>query len=227
MAEIAEPAIARFVASGADQVLRVVGDLRDADAELLEQLDMGELVLEGADVLKAEDDPGLAHALGQLDVGGAAHRHDQLVIVPQPALPLADVAHRPGKILPYRAGAVGRGQPASAHVFKDRAAPIRDDQAVDDDHCVVQGGHVGSARPVPVRSLWQTTAAWAIGVRLVLSATSRAIRVGLRAVGPIGGCAMGEADMARRDEGTPVRLVHRRILGSEPRGETPGRAVTR
>ena len=72
------PGSFELVAAGADQVLGVVGELDDADAELLEQPDGAELVLEGRDVLEAEHDPGPALALGAVDVLGRADLEDQV-----------------------------------------------------------------------------------------------------------------------------------------------------
>src|SRR5262249_59199208 len=102
--EIAEPAIDALVAAGADQVLRVVGELDDADAELLEEPDVAELILEGTDVLEAEHDPGLARVLRAADVGGGASGRDEVGVLAEEALPLRDVPHRRLEALPDRTG---------------------------------------------------------------------------------------------------------------------------
>src|SRR4029077_16364191 len=94
-----------------------------------ERLGYGQLILERADILEAQDDAGLAELLGARDVGGGVDRQDEGVMVAEEALPLRDVAHRALEALPHRAGAVGRGQAALAHVGEDGAAPVRDDQA--------------------------------------------------------------------------------------------------
>ena len=47
-AEIGKPAVALLVAAGADEVLRVVGQLHDAHAQLVEQREMVEPVLDAA-----------------------------------------------------------------------------------------------------------------------------------------------------------------------------------
>jgi hypothetical protein len=67
-AEIRQAGVAALVAPCPDHVLRVVGELDDADADLLEELHVAEPVLEGGRVLKAEDDAGLALTLGAADV---------------------------------------------------------------------------------------------------------------------------------------------------------------
>src|ERR1700757_2718210 len=84
----AEPGVARLVTAGAGEVLRIVGDLRDADAELLEQLDIVDPVLEPRSVLEAENDPGSAFHFGAANVGGGPHRRYQVGILGEPALPL-------------------------------------------------------------------------------------------------------------------------------------------
>ena len=78
-----QPAVT-LIATGAHQVLRVVAQLHHADAELLEDLDIAQLVFERMGVLEAENDPGLAlllgaiqGAVGALDQGGdGQHRQD-------------------------------------------------------------------------------------------------------------------------------------------------------
>ena len=70
-----------FVAAGADQVLRVVAHLHHANAELLEDLDVADLVFERVGILEAEDDAGLALFFGSADVGGGAHRNHQVAVL--------------------------------------------------------------------------------------------------------------------------------------------------
>ena len=65
-AEVGEAAVALLVAAGADEVLGVVGELDDAQAELVEEREVVEAVLDAARVLPAEDDAGLALPLGAL-----------------------------------------------------------------------------------------------------------------------------------------------------------------
>lgn len=52
-----------FVTAGADQVLRVVAHLHDADAQLLEDLDVADLVFIGMRILETKEDAGLASSL--------------------------------------------------------------------------------------------------------------------------------------------------------------------
>ena len=58
-AEIGQATVLRFIAAGADQVLGVVGQLDDADAQLLEQAEIADLVLDAGDILPAEMMPVL------------------------------------------------------------------------------------------------------------------------------------------------------------------------
>ena len=96
-------------------------------------------------VLPAEDDAGLALALGARDVVGGVDLGDEVGVVAQPGLPARDVAHGLGEILPHAARAVRGGDAALAHVLEHAAAEIGDVEAVDDDQPVVELGHL--ARP--------------------------------------------------------------------------------
>ena len=144
-AEVGEAAVALLVAAGADEVLGVVGELHDAQAQLMEEGEMVEAVLDAARVLPAQDDAGLALPLGALDVVGGVDLGDEVGVVAQPGLPAREVAHGLGEVLPHAAGAVGGGDPAAAHVLEHAAAEIGDVEAVDDDQLVVELGHL--ARP--------------------------------------------------------------------------------
>lgn len=122
-----------LVATGADQVLGVVAHLHDADAELLEHIDVGDLVLEGVGVLEAEEDAGLAQLLGLADVGGGAYRHHQVAVVADQLLAGGDLVDGGLEPFPHRHCAVGCGQAAFAHVLEQLAVPLGDNQAIDDD----------------------------------------------------------------------------------------------
>jgi len=137
----AQPGVAPLIAAGAREVLGIVGDLHDTDAEFLEEFDVAELILKRRGVLEPEDDPGLTCRFGPANIRRIADRSDQVGIVGEPALPLRDIAHRVDKPLPDRAGAVRSGHAALAHVGKDGAAPFRDDETVDDGERVVQACH--------------------------------------------------------------------------------------
>jgi hypothetical protein len=140
VAEIRKSAVAGLVAAGADEVLRVVGDLHDADAEVLEHLQVAELVLDAGQVLPAERDAGLAFALGARDVGGGVHLGDEIGMLAEPVLPAHHVCHRVAEAFPDRAGAVRPGEPAAAHVLEHLAAEVGDDQAVENGEVAVQLG---------------------------------------------------------------------------------------
>jgi hypothetical protein len=122
-AEVAQATVAGLVAAAADEVLGIVGHLRNADAKLPEELDVPDLVLEGASVLKSEYDPGFARLLRCADLRSAMDRHQDVGVVTEHALPVQNVVHRGLKPFPYRTGAVGSGDSAKAHVLENRSAP--------------------------------------------------------------------------------------------------------
>ena len=141
----------RLVAAAADEVLRVVCQLHDAQAKLVEQGERVEAILDAAGVLPPEDDAGLVLRLGPPDVVGGVDLGDQIGIFAQPGLPPGRVAHRLRKVLPHAAGAIGGGDPAAMHVLEDAAAEIGDIEAVDDDQLVMELGHCTF---LPCGSIW-------------------------------------------------------------------------
>ncbi len=84
-------------------------------------------------VLEAEQDAGLAQFLGLADVGSGMHGHDQVAVLTHQFLAGADAVDGRLKALPHRHGAVGHGQAALAHVLKQLAVPLGDDQPVNND----------------------------------------------------------------------------------------------
>jgi hypothetical protein len=58
----------------------------------------------------------------------------------EPIVPLANIDHGVAKPLPDGAGAIGPGQAAPAHVPEDGLAPVRNDQAVENDGIIMDGG---------------------------------------------------------------------------------------
>lgn len=122
-----------LVATGTDQVLGVVAHLHDADAELLEHLDIADLVFKRVSILEAEEDAGLALFLGATDVGSGAHRHHQVAVFADQLLAGGNIVHGRLKAFPHRHRAVGCRQTALAHVFEQLAVPFGNDQTVDND----------------------------------------------------------------------------------------------
>ncbi|MNO41232.1 hypothetical protein D3C76_314020 [compost metagenome] len=136
-----------LVATGADQILGVVAHLHDTDAQLLEDLDITDLVFIGMGILEAEEDPGLAQFLGLADVGGGAHRHDQVAVFADQFLAGSDIVDRGLETFPHRHCAVGSSEPALAHVFEQLTVPFGNNQPVDNDAVCVQFGWAHQAVP--------------------------------------------------------------------------------
>ncbi len=147
LAAEARQAAVTLVAAGADQVLGVVAHLHDAYAQLLEDVDIGDLVFEGMGVLEAEKNTGLAQLLGLADVGSGAHRHHQVAVFADQLLAGGDVVDGSLETFPDRHRAVGRSQPAFAHVLEQLAVPFGNDQAVNDDAVGVKFGWAHQAVP--------------------------------------------------------------------------------
>ncbi len=98
-------------------------------------------------VLEAEEDAGLAQFLGLADVGGGTHRHHQVAVVADELLAGGDLVNGCLEAFPDRHRAVGRSQPAFAHVLEQLAVPFGNDQAVDDDAVGVKFGWAHQAVP--------------------------------------------------------------------------------
>ena len=140
---LAEPGDARvlgLVAAGREQALVVVGELHEARAELVHDLDQADFVLDRRAVLKAEDDRGLALGLRRAHVVGGAARHDQVAMVLEPAVPLLHVLHRLAELLVIADRDVHGGDAAGAHVAEDLRRPVAVLQAVYDDAVVSAHG---------------------------------------------------------------------------------------
>ena len=138
---VAREATISLVAACADQVLRVVAELHHAHPHVVEGLDISQLVFEGVGVLKAQHDAGLAVLLGLLDIRGGARQGQQVAVVADQPLHVGDVGQRSLEVFPHRDGAVGGTDAAFFHVFKNRAVPFGNDEAVDDQCVLVQGAH--------------------------------------------------------------------------------------
>ena len=89
-------------------------------------------------VLKAHHHAGLAGGLGGLDVGGRANLGDDVAVVIDQAIHVANVVDGLLESLPHRHGATGSGQATPAHVLEQLAIPFGDHQSVDNDRFVVQ-----------------------------------------------------------------------------------------
>ncbi len=100
LAEAGEAAVNFLQITGTGIVLRIVGELHDPDAEILEDLHVIELVFERRRVLPADDDAGLVLRLGGMDIGDSANRTENVVVFTQEALPFGNVADALAEILP-------------------------------------------------------------------------------------------------------------------------------
>ena len=137
-AEVAKPVVHSLVAPVAEQVALVVRHLDDPDAELVEECEAVQVVLDGRRVLPAQEDRGPAVALGlEHVVGGPALRQGVGALV-EPAEPAGDVVHRVTEPFPDGDGRVDGGDPADMQALVDvGAAPRADVQPVDHDRLVV------------------------------------------------------------------------------------------
>ena len=99
-AEFGQPAVVLFIAPAAHEILRVVGDLHDADAQVLEHLQEADLVLDARKVLPAKEDSGASLFFRPVDVGGGEDLRNEIRVVPEVALPARQVFHAAAEIFP-------------------------------------------------------------------------------------------------------------------------------
>src|SRR6187399_2536688 len=138
--EVRKATVATLVAASPDKVLGVVGNLHDANTQLLEEPKISDLVLDSREVLPAKNDPGPAGSLRVGDVVGRVDLRDQVVVLTKPVLPAHHVSHRLGEPFPDAARAVRGGQAAAAHILENGAAKIGDEEAVDNNRFLMQFG---------------------------------------------------------------------------------------
>ncbi len=93
----------------------------------------------GEQFWKAEDDAGLALALGFLDIGGRADRHDDVAMLLEHAMPAPDVVQGRAGVLPKHQRDVHGGDSAGTELLEQLAVPVAGLQGVDDDEIVVKG----------------------------------------------------------------------------------------
>ena len=115
-------------------ILVVVGELHDQEAEIAHHLDHVDIVLDGRAVLGAEKDPDAPRGLGPGDIAGPAHRHDQVRMGLEAAVPLAQARQRLAGGLVVDQGGVDGVQAAFAHLLEDFPRPVGVLQAVDGQH---------------------------------------------------------------------------------------------
>ena len=134
-------------------VLLVVGELHDAQAQPMEEGEVGEVVLHRARVLEMEADPQLLLALGAMDVvdGGDV---DEGGVPGKPRHPRIHQPERAAEIVVAGQGGHGhRGAPGPG--LRDVRVVFRHQQrtrVVDDDRCGVEGLRVRFRRPCGARA---------------------------------------------------------------------------
>ena len=127
-----ETLVDRVVAGAADQVTRVVGELRDADAARVEVRHELDPVFERRGVLKAGQDADPAGRLCRFDTGAVLDQHSDISVrLDKGAQPLQRGARLDGP-LPNGARRVDRIDAASTALQQDLAVPVVDLEAIDD-----------------------------------------------------------------------------------------------
>ena len=107
------PRILGLVAAGREQALVVVGELHEADAERVADLDEADIVLDRRRILRAEKDRGPAFAARADDVGRGAAMEDQPGKRSKRRFQSLDIGDRLAKVLVIGDRRMNRVMPAS------------------------------------------------------------------------------------------------------------------
>ena len=142
--------------AGADVVLKVVGQLHDADAELAERLDQLDVMLDGGGVLETHDDRGQALLGVGADVRGRGGQPHEIGVLSQRAPPHAKPGQRLARVFPDRDGDVHARNVAFAPFLEPSAVGLGIFERVHDQlRCWMHGrlllakfGECGSCRHV-------------------------------------------------------------------------------
>jgi hypothetical protein len=114
--------VLRLVATGGEQALVVVAELHEAGAEVVQDLDQADVVLDGRAVLEAEDDARLALGVGAAHVIAGPDRHEPVGVELEAAVPGGDVGDGLAQVLPIADGDVHAGD--AAHLLEDPGRPV-------------------------------------------------------------------------------------------------------
>ena len=134
-AHAGQAGIVILVAARRQQRLVVVGQLHEADAELVADLDQTDVVLDGAGVLKAEEDRRPPLGLRAAHAVGAGALEDQVGMILEPAVPAFEVQHHFAERLVIGDCHMHGVHPALAHLRKDAGGEIGVLQVVDERRC--------------------------------------------------------------------------------------------
>ena len=127
--------------AGAEQRLVVVGQLHEADAEFMQDLDQAEIVLDRHRRLQAEKYRRTAALLGEIEIVGGAPQQNEIAVIAEARIPVDKIAHRIAEAVVIAQRRVDGRHAGLAHLKKDLARPVAELQPVDQR----RRGRVGAA----------------------------------------------------------------------------------
>ena len=144
-AHAGDAAVLGLLPAAAEQRLVVVGELQEADAELMQDFDQADIVLDRHRRLQAEEDRRAVALRSARDIGGLTARQDEVGVIAEPLVPVGDQPRRLAKALVIGHRGVDGIETAGAHLLEDLARPAAILQSVDADGTLWAGRrHVGA-----------------------------------------------------------------------------------
>ena len=134
--ELRDAVVLILPATGGDKILDVVRELDDADAQGVVDLDEIDFVLQRGGVLEAENHRGATGSADGLDVLAGARERDQVKVVVEQPVPLANDAQRLSRVLPDRKGDVHAVETGLAPQLESLPVVYAPRQAVDEQQVV-------------------------------------------------------------------------------------------
>ena len=128
--------VIRLITAGRQQRLVVIGQLHEACAKRVADLDKADIILDWRGVLEPEEDGGSSLAAGAAHIIARTSLKDQLWTSFEPAVPGFDIRHHLAKILVIGDGDMHRIDPAFAHLPENLLRPVTILQAVNHMHGV-------------------------------------------------------------------------------------------
>ena len=132
-AEIGKPGVKTFQTALTRVIGFHIGELDDSNTQGVKDGKEIKIILDGRNILKAQNDAGFIGIFGCPDIIGRAYRDDQIGMFFKSPLPPDDIFYGLSEIFQHTHRAVNRGESPPAHSFKHGPAESGYFQTIDND----------------------------------------------------------------------------------------------